>query len=154
MSVEKDIQAAIEKNLPSATAKILAKRLEDGEAAVALVETLQKENAKIKTDLKEFIGKESKIEYDSKIIAESLKHIAEQKTALEIEAKVAEAVKKEREEAKGQIFKLVETVFKNPVVRQHTQTTETVPFKDQYGAMQYGCTTGNRTTETEVEGTK
>ena len=154
--LQQEIQAAIEANLPSATAKILSKRLEEGEDAIAKVPELIKQLDEVNKHNRELQKKVT----DCSLKEESLKtqelELKVLRTTLEKEQLELKVRKEEREASRHEIFKLVETVFKNPVVRKHTSSEVPVVYgRDQYGNKDYGSInheTVSSTETLEVEG--
>lgn len=134
MDLEKDIQKAIEANLPAATAKVLASRLTEGEKAIKLVEELEQ----TKTDLRKD---------NQRLINEN--HTFAQKES-EVRGRELEADKREKELFKKETEATVKkeySDFKNPVVRQHTSTNVPVIIpKDQYGDRDYSAVSNMPTT--------
>lgn len=154
MNLEKDIQTAIEANLPAATAKILAQRLSIGELAIA-------ENADLKTRNKELAAelelyKNLEKEDNAKRVGLDAKtsSLAEREKKLFEAEIITKVTTEERQKSKEDIFRLVETVFKNPVVRQHSNTQVPVFMPYAGGGGNYSHQHQASTSETEVEGTR
>lgn len=156
MTLEVEIKQAIDKALPAMLANQLAERIQQGDEAIKKLKIAENTIKEIKEECAVLRKNENYV--TNKTVSLNEKEIeleSREKKLFEAEI-TAKVITEERTKSKDDIFRLVETVFKNPVVRQHSFSSEStnMSVRDAHGCFVQPTRHTSTNTEFEIEGTK